>query len=146
MRPPSPPPDSGWSSIRPFTPRLLLTVWEITPVSVTLILTTSLDTTYIKRPSTTDEPNDTKHGISEILESGLAVKVNADPWDKVVIHTGEDEEEAIVTICGLMPSVNYVIDLHVAAADEDFHGAITTASNIFSNDLGASHHLVFEVY
>lgn len=129
MRPPSPPADSGWSSIRPYTPRLQLTVWEITPVSVTLILATSLDPVFLRRPdegqiAEEEEPR----GISDVLKSGLAVKVNAEPWDKVVIHTGEDEEEAIVTICGLLPAVNYVIDLHVAAADEDFHGVITTSS------------------
>ncbi|KAG8972207.1 hypothetical protein FRC05_010256 [Tulasnella sp. 425] len=146
-RPPSPPPDSGWSSIRPYTPRLFLTIWEISSVSVTLVLTTTLDTTFVKRPPNTphgapslhedtqdgdswavaEDDTDTKRGISNILRSGMAVNINGNPWNKVIMHTGEDDAEAILTIYGLLPAMQYDIDLVVASADEAYRGVIVTA-------------------
>lgn len=143
-RPPSPPPDSGWRSIRPYTSRLTISTSEITSVSVTFILKATLDVAYVKRPFVADnEPDDAhdidmlsgsgdrsfKQGISYVLRTGLAVKVNAAPWKKVVIYTEDEEEEAIVTVYDLIPATFYDIDLTVAAGEDSFSGAIITASS-----------------
>ncbi|KAG8908228.1 hypothetical protein FRB99_008293 [Tulasnella sp. 403] len=141
--PPSPPPDSGWTSIRPYTPRLFLSVWEITSVSVTFTLRATLDVSFLKPPPAdiaADTPerelsdliedgNEGKCGISEILRGGLAVSVNGSCWDKVIMNTEDDEEEALVTIYGLLPSQQYDIDLCVAASNENLRGVITTGTS-----------------
>ncbi|KAG8984690.1 hypothetical protein FRB90_005158, partial [Tulasnella sp. 427] len=118
-------------------------IWEISPVSVSLILTTTLDTTFVKRPGNgvqeradaqdgdsllgaEDDP-EAKNGISSILSLGLAVNINGNPWNRVIMHTGEDDSEAILTIYGLMPAMRYEIDLIVASGDEAYQGVIVTA-------------------
>ncbi|KAG9033768.1 hypothetical protein FRB95_014256 [Tulasnella sp. JGI-2019a] len=147
-RPPSPPPDSGWQSIRPYTPKLALTTCEITSASATFVLRSSLDATYLKKPGTETDAEggdadggdavvtvgDEIHssgsgqkGIAEVLRPGLVVKVNDEPWKKVVI-TKDEEEEAIVTLYDLDPATYYEIDLFVASGEDGFSGSIVTAS------------------
>ena len=153
-RPPSPPPDSRWSSIRPHRPRLLLTVLDVDSVSVSFTLTATLDAAFVRLPpddpslhrlrtagpaeaaeNTQDEDQDEleKCGISQILRSGMDVKVNGERWEKVIIDTvndaeGNNQEEGVVTIYGLLPKQTYDIDLVVAATDEVYGGLVTTES------------------
>ncbi|KAG8932065.1 hypothetical protein FRC02_001695 [Tulasnella sp. 418] len=154
-RPASPPPDSGWNSIRPYTPRLLLRTCEITSVSATFTISTSLDTTFLKRlnqgheePLGDDVPDletigdlsseTSKQGIADILGKGLRVKVNSDPWEKVLLHSEEAEEDAVVTLYGLLPSSEYEIELGVVSGEDIIHSTIVTsapeADVVASND------------
>ncbi|KAG8852610.1 hypothetical protein FRB96_008609 [Tulasnella sp. 330] len=141
-RPPSPPPDSGWRSIRPYTPRLDLSTCEITSVSATFVLKSHLDATYLKKSATEDDAQGVdlgvsiadqssgsesrQQGITEVLRPGLVVRVNEEPWSKVVI-TKDEEEEAIVTVYDLDPATFYDIDLFVASGEDGFSGSIVTA-------------------
>jgi len=139
-RPPSPPPDSRWNSIRPYTPRLLLHVREITSVSVAFSLSTTLDATYLNPSgngaSAHQDEDDTiesdmmtfrsKPGIADVLRTGLVVKLNGSPWQKVVIHAEESEEEAIVVLYGLFPVRHYEVELSVVAGEETYHVSVVT--------------------
>lgn len=137
-RPPSPPP--GWQSVNPWTPRLALHVREITSVSVTFILTSTIPN-HIEEP----DPEDGRHragpsqpaasrisalSISDLLGKGLAVKVNNVPWQRVVMHIDDDaDEEAIVILYGLMPARQYEIELGLVAGDETIRGKVMTEEN-----------------
>lgn len=117
---------SEWHTIRPWTPHLTLAVREITSVSATFILSSSLDA----RHTTDDEPepeltgdisNDTNNDA--ILDSrgiiadamspshGLSVDVNGSNWKRVILHMNDHADEAIIVIYGLHPGRQYDIDL-----------------------------------
>jgi hypothetical protein len=64
--------------------------------------------------------------ISDALGRGLAVKVNGNHWQMVVVHVDEDEEEAIVIVYGLVPRKKYEIGLGIVASDESIRETITT--------------------
>ncbi|KAF8434823.1 hypothetical protein L210DRAFT_3648925 [Boletus edulis BED1] len=115
---------SEWHSIRPWTPHLTLAVREITSVSATFILSSSLDA----RHTTDDEPeeelagdtsNDTDNDtildsrgiISDAMSHGLSVDVNGSNWQRVILRMNDHADEAIIVIYGLHPGRQYDIDL-----------------------------------
>lgn len=132
--PPSPP--AGWRSIRPWN-RLTLHVREITPVSATFILSSSIG---LRTWDDADDCDDSDHAgpsqprhplkalsMSELLGKGLAVKVNNSPWQRVVMHIDDDvDSEAIVILYGLHPARTYDIELALVAGEETIRGKIST--------------------
>ncbi|KAJ8587246.1 hypothetical protein M405DRAFT_690515, partial [Rhizopogon salebrosus TDB-379] len=126
---------SSWHSIRPWTPHLILTVREITSVSATFILSSSLSTLAedIAEDTSEHEQHDLESPIdatdSEAPDStldatsrgiiadalsgskGLSVSVNGSLWQRVLIRLHDHLDEAIIIIYGLMPGRQYDIDL-----------------------------------
>ncbi|KAG0693598.1 hypothetical protein DFH29DRAFT_860088 [Suillus ampliporus] len=128
---------SSWHTIRPWTPHLILSVREITSVSATFILSSSLsppDSNPDAPPpqNTAEQPpicsdadtgaeadveidtealNTTRGIISDALSAGLSVSVNGSPWQRVLIRLLEPVDEAVIIIYGLMPGRQYDIDL-----------------------------------
>ena len=115
---------SEWYTIRPWTPHLTLAVREITSVSATFILSSSLDT----RHTADDEPepelsgdtsNDTSNDyaldsrgiIADAMSHGLSVDVNGSNWQRVILRMNDHADEAIIVIYGLHPGRQYDIDL-----------------------------------
>ena len=66
--------------------------------------------------------------ISDALGRGLAVKVNGNHWQRVVVQVDEDEEEAVVIVYGLVPRKKYEIGLGIVATDDTISEDITTQS------------------
>lgn len=138
-RPPSPP--AGWRNIRPWN-RLTLHVREITPVSVTFILSSSIALRTWDDASGEDFEDSDHAGpsqlpppklptkpilMSELLGQGLAVKVNNAPWPSVVMHIDDDTDvEAIVILYGLHPARTYDVELALVAGEETIRGKIST--------------------
>jgi hypothetical protein len=132
-----PSPHAGWKSIRPWN-RLTLHVREITPVSATFILSSSLalrvwdDAEDLEEPDNAGPSQPAKPpmkplSMSELLRKGLAVKVNSAPWQKVVMHIDDDTDmEAIVILYGLLPACQYDIELALVAGEETIRGKIIT--------------------
>lgn len=130
---------SEWHAIRPWAPRLALFVREITSVSATFILSSSLsdppsssnghsDPSLASLGLIADDDEAHSHSdgensdsdqdgprreliISNALAKGLSVKVNGSPWQRVLIRIDDKADEAIVIIYGLMPGRQYDIDL-----------------------------------
>ncbi|OJA21410.1 hypothetical protein AZE42_01927, partial [Rhizopogon vesiculosus] len=130
---PAPSSSSSWHSIRPWTPHLILTVREITSVSATFILSSSLSAPAEDIPEDTaeHEHNDlefpiddneapystldatTRGIIADALSGskGLSVSVNGSPWQRVLIRLHDPLDEAVIIIYGLMPGRQYDVDL-----------------------------------
>lgn len=130
-------PSPSWHSIRPWTPHLILTVREITSVSATFILSSSLSTPAedISTPIAEDTSENEHHDLESTIDEsdaadstldttargiiadalsgskGLSVSVNGSPWQRVLIRLHEPLDEAIIIIYGLMPGRQYDIDL-----------------------------------
>jgi hypothetical protein len=120
---------AGWHSIRPWTPPLYLIVREVTSVSATFILSSTLDgdlgpsltslgliTTDDDRHEENSDQGDNlqrkkKSVISDALSGGLSVNVNGSNWQRVFIRIDETADEAVIIIYGLMPGRQYDIDL-----------------------------------
>lgn len=126
-----------WHSIRPWAPRLALFVREITSVSATFILSSSLSDTQnnsgqaqsdlaslgLVDESASDSGSDADGDsdgepesnreliISNALAKGLSVNVNGSPWQRVLIRIDDKADEAVIIIYGLMPGRQYDIDL-----------------------------------
>lgn len=115
---------SEWQTIRPWTPHLTLAVREITSVSATFILSSSLDA----RHTTDDEPEpeltsdtsnetnndailDSRGIIADAMSHGLSVDVNGSNWPRVILRMNDHADEAIIVIYGLHPGRQYDIDL-----------------------------------
>ena len=115
---------SEWHTIRPWTPHLTLAVREITSVSATFILSSSLDA----RHTTDDEPEpefsgdtsndanndtilDSRGIIADAMSHGLSVDVNGSNWQRVILRMNDHADEAIIVIYGLHPGRQYDIDL-----------------------------------
>ncbi|KIJ61445.1 hypothetical protein HYDPIDRAFT_31314 [Hydnomerulius pinastri MD-312] len=115
---------SEWHSIRPWTPHLTLAVREITSVSATFILSSSLDTRSSGEPdpepelnieaqngSTPDALADSRGIIADAMSHGLSVDVNGSNWQRVILRMNDHADEAIIVIYGLHPGRQYDIDL-----------------------------------
>jgi len=123
---------SEWHSIRPWTPRLSLFVREITSVSATFILSSTLsdadgepepslaslgltaesDDEEEEEEDNSDSPETKRRSIiSDALAKGLSVNVNGAPWQRVLIRIDDKADEAVIIIYGLMPGRQYDIDL-----------------------------------
>jgi hypothetical protein len=133
---------TGWHSIRPWTPPLYLIVREVSSVSATFILSSSLsDPDGGLEPSLTsldlitaddghyeghsDEADETeaqeckkKSIISDALAGGLSINVNGSNWQRVFIRIDDTTDEAIIIIYGLMPGRQYDIDLALVQGEQ----------------------------
>ncbi|KAH7104991.1 hypothetical protein BKA62DRAFT_432217 [Auriculariales sp. MPI-PUGE-AT-0066] len=96
-----------WHSIRPWTPRLVIHAesQSVAATSATFVLSPA-DESHV-RP------------IAEILANGVAVTINDQNWQRVVMHIDEAANEAIVLVFGLMPGHHYDIELRVDAGESD---------------------------
>lgn len=134
--------NSAWHSIRPWSPRFVLTVREITSVSATFLLSSTLTVNGHSDPSlaslgltsaSDDDDDDEDTGdderlISETLGKGLSVNVNGAPWKRVLMRMDEDGDEAIIILFGLMPGRQYDIELGIVfgEGEEVIRGQMTT--------------------
>jgi hypothetical protein len=147
MRPPPSPP-AGWRGIRPWH-RLTLHVREITPVSATFILSSSIALRtwedsdgfeYSDHAGPSQPKRSTKPlSMSDLLGKGLAVKINNAPWQRVVMHIDDDADtEAIVILYGLHPARTYDVELALVATEESIRGKVSTeaVSGMFPALLG----------
>jgi hypothetical protein len=111
---------SRWQSIRPWHPRLSLSVTEITSVSATFLIS-SLSSNIIY-----DRDNDTPTPSAGTLSKGVSVKVNGTPWRKCLARLADDADEAMIIIYGLMPGRHYDIELGIIPGDEKLKHQIVT--------------------
>lgn len=131
---------SEWQSIRPWAPRISLSVREITSVSVTFILSSSLtavtasDSSFpyigdLEEDDSLENQRGTKQAvISEALAKGLSVNVNAAPWQRVLIRIDDKADEAVIIIYGLMPGRQYDVELGLVQAGQNsnMHSQVIT--------------------
>jgi hypothetical protein len=120
----SPLPPSEWHSIRPWSTPLALSVREITSVSATFILSSSLTSGdsdpslaslglgAVHSDSDSDDDSENKKAIIfDALAKGLSVNVNGTPWQRVLVRIDDKTDEGVIIIYGLMPGRQYDIDL-----------------------------------
>ncbi|KAI0040449.1 hypothetical protein FA95DRAFT_1566384 [Auriscalpium vulgare] len=130
-------PSSKWESIRPWNPRLSLSVREITSVSATFAVTSLLSSraglSHLLDRDASDadddpsaEPSSTSTSSTSALAKGLSVKVNGTPWQRVLARIDDAAEEAVLIIYGLMPGRQYDIEIGVIAGEARVHGQIVT--------------------
>ncbi|TFY57796.1 hypothetical protein EVG20_g8404, partial [Dentipellis fragilis] len=127
---------SKWHSLRPWNHRLSLSVLEITSVSATFVLSSLSSQTnlsllldgedYDGAENATPRPSGTHQIISDALSKGLSVKVNATPWQRVLIRIDDETDEAVIIIYGLMPGRQYDIELGIIPGEERVKGHIVT--------------------
>ena len=108
-----------WQSIRPWHPRLSLSVSEITSVSATFLISSL---------SIHDCDNDTPPPNTGALSKGVSVKVNGTPWRKCLARLADNADEAMIIIYGLMPGHHYDIELGIIPGDEKLQHQIITES------------------
>ncbi|KAI9460810.1 hypothetical protein HD554DRAFT_2176487 [Boletus coccyginus] len=148
---------SEWHTIRPWTPHLMLAVREITSVSATFILSSSLDA----RHTTDDEPDpeltgdtsnetnndailDSRGIIADALSHGLSVDVNGSNWPRVILRMNDQADEAIIVIYGLHPGRQYDIDLALVSGGT-MRKQVTTEdaeSTVLDNERSDDHHVI----
>lgn len=120
--------ESEWHTIRPWS--ISLQVREVTSVSVTFILRSFMGASRSEALAAIGVESDDEETrvptISDTLGRGLAVKVNGNNWQRVVVQVDEDEEEAIVIVYGLVPRKKYEIGLGIVATDDTVSQDITT--------------------
>ncbi|KAH7882354.1 hypothetical protein F5I97DRAFT_353472 [Phlebopus sp. FC_14] len=137
--------NSEWRSIRPWTPHLTLAVREITSVSATFILSSSLE-----GHSPTDVPerdlpmNDVQDGavsdsLADAMSHGLSVDVNGSNWQRVILRMNDRAEEAIIVIYGLHPGRQYDIDLSLVSGGTMRKQVITEESSVPVNERNEEH-------
>ncbi|KAF9226391.1 hypothetical protein BS17DRAFT_765380 [Gyrodon lividus] len=113
---------SEWHTIRPWTPHLALAVREITSVSATFTLSSSLDARSTAEPepelvidtsngTSNDTIADSRGIIADAMSHGLSVDVNGSNWQRVILRMNDRADEAIIVIYGLHPGRQYDIDL-----------------------------------
>ncbi|KAG5642646.1 hypothetical protein DXG03_002385 [Asterophora parasitica] len=140
---------SGWHSIRPWTPPLSLSVREITSVSITFTLSSTLsDPTGDLEPLAAlgliageefsgdkgTEPEPVSDGessqqalepkkklsvIADALAKGLSVDVNGASWQRVFIRIEDGADEAVIIIYGLMPGREYDVKLGLVQGESN---------------------------
>ncbi|EJD05376.1 uncharacterized protein FOMMEDRAFT_165821 [Fomitiporia mediterranea MF3/22] len=142
---------SQWHTVRPWSPRFLLTVREITSVSTTFVLSStcardgvdaSLASLGISSvPDSDDEEGEgtsvvaTRLGMSKIslvsdaLGRGLSVNVNGAAWKRVLMRMDEKGDEAVLVLYGLMPGRQYDVEIGILFGDggeEVLHSRMVT--------------------
>ena len=126
---------SKWHSIRPWHPRLSLSVREITSVSATFILSSLSSQTNLSLilDGEDDHADDGTVALSstsphQIMSDALSVKVNGASWKLFLIRVDDEADEALIIIYGLMPGRQYDIELGVLPGEERVKGQIVTES------------------
>jgi hypothetical protein len=116
-----------WHSIRPWHPRLSLSVAEITSVSATFVVS-SLSSSIRRHHDGFDTDDDIPTLNTDTLSKGVSVTVNGTPWRKCLARLADDADEATIIIHGLMPGRHYDIELGIIPGDEKLKGQIVTES------------------
>jgi hypothetical protein len=124
---------TDWHSIRPWSRRFALFVKEITSVSVTLIISSTLnklDDAEVSLASlalTTldNEETDARIATNSLFEN-LSVKVNNTVWQRFISRVDEEADEAVVIVFGLIPGRQYDIELGITPQEEWLRSQITT--------------------
>jgi hypothetical protein len=118
-----------WHSIRPWHPRLALSVTEITSVSATFLIS-SLSSNILRHHDDfePDDDDDIPTHNTDALSQGISVKVNGTPWRKCLPRLADDADEATIIIHGLLPGRHYDIELGIIPGDEKLKGQIVTES------------------
>ncbi|PPQ89258.1 hypothetical protein CVT25_001342 [Psilocybe cyanescens] len=129
---------SNWHSIRPWAPSLSLAVREITSVSATFILSSTLSgeldssLASIGFEAAEDDSGNVQDGasvtmsiprksssvIADALAKGLSVNVNGSAWPRAFIRIDDQVDEAVIIIYALMPGRQYDIELALASAGQ----------------------------
>ena len=117
-----------WHSIRPWHPRLALSVAEITSVSATFVVS-SLSSNILRHHDNLDlDDDDTPIPDTDTLSKGISVNVNGTPWRKCLARLADDADEATIIVHGLLPGIHYDIELGIIPGDEKLKGQIVTES------------------
>ncbi|KAF9041190.1 hypothetical protein BJ165DRAFT_1331525, partial [Panaeolus papilionaceus] len=127
-----------WHSIRPWTPALSLLVREITSVSATFVLGSTLhinddNSSSSSRTSAKESARrrrkPTNSVVADALSKGLSVTVNGAAWPRAFIRINEELDEAVIIIYALMPGRQYDIELELAPGVHapSLHRQVTTA-------------------
>ncbi len=111
---------SRWQSIRPWHPRISLSVSDITSVSATFLISS------LSSNITHDPDDDTPTPSTGALSKGVSVKVNGTLWRKCLARLADDADEAMIIIYGLMPGRHYDIELGLIPGDEKLKHQIVT--------------------
>ena len=116
---------SQWHTVRPWTPRFVLTVREVTSVSATFILSSDLSTSTDPplaslglAPADDDDNFEDVPLVSDALGRGLSVNVNGATWKRVLVRMDDEGDEAIIILYGLMPGRQYDIELGIVSLEE----------------------------
>jgi vacuolar-type H+-ATPase subunit D/Vma8 len=121
---------SQWHSVRPWTSRLLLSIRDITSVSVTFVLTSAMDPPDLSMDLAALGLDESElyeeNPIPDLLGRELAVKVDKMPWQNVLVDVSDGGEEAIIVLYGLMPARHYEIELTVVSVKEPFRKHVVT--------------------
>jgi hypothetical protein len=117
-----------WHSIRPWHPRLALSVTEITSVSATFVIS-SLSSNILRHHDDFDpDDDDIPTPNTDALSKGISVNVNGTPWRKCLARFADDADDATIIIHGLLPGRHYDIELGIIPGDEKLKGEIVTES------------------
>ncbi|KAI0065240.1 hypothetical protein BV25DRAFT_1989461 [Artomyces pyxidatus] len=137
-------PTSKWQSIRPWSPRLSLSVREITSVSATFVVTSlsspaNLSLLLEREVSDADDDSSSQATSSTLvntnaLSKGLSVKVNGTPWQRVLARIDDGADEAVLIIYGLMPGRQYDVEIGVISTDARVQGQLLTEGITTSPD------------
>lgn len=126
---------SQWHAVRPWTPRFVLTVREVTSVSATFILSSDLSTSSDPplaslglAPADDDDNLEDLPLVSDALGRGLSVNVNGATWKRVLVRMDDEGDEAIIILYGLMPGRQYDIELGIVSmeGEEVLHSRMVT--------------------
>lgn len=131
-----------WHSIRPWIHRFALSVDQVSSVSATFTLKSSLAPKPLDpalesllederdesscAPTEHSDPSTRSRVVSDALTQGLSVKVNSSPWQRVLLRVDEETDEAIIIVFGLMPGRQYDVQLGINHRQE-------LRSQIFTN-------------
>ena len=142
--------NTEWHSIRPWAPTLSLSVREITSVSATFLLSSTLSGDFdsslasigLEAAAADDDPENPQDGvasssmpgktnsvIADALAQGLSVNVNGSPWPRAFVRIDDQRDEAVIIIYALMPGRQYDIELGLAPAGQPtstVHRQVTT--------------------
>lgn len=111
---------SEWRSIRPWDgPRLGLSVLEVTSVSASFAISSSLQDSTLESLGLFEDEEGTSKPIADALaKDGLSVNVNGSPWKRVIVRLDEERDEVVVILYGLLPGRQYDIDLGLVQAGQ----------------------------
>ncbi|KAI0030361.1 hypothetical protein K488DRAFT_54442, partial [Vararia minispora EC-137] len=123
-----------WQSIRPWDPRLSLTVREITCVAATFVLSSLSSHTNLSDILDDDSDADASAPPSDRSNQILAdaqtkrflVKVNGAPWRRVLAKVDDEADEAVIIIYSLLPGKQYDIEFGIAPGEDRLKSQIVT--------------------
>ncbi|KAI0731633.1 hypothetical protein C8Q72DRAFT_951072 [Fomitopsis betulina] len=130
---------------------LALSIREITPFSVTFILSPRIAPTLSGRWACPPPRMQTLawktsasragHRSSRMsLQRGLSVKVNGIPWQRVLNRIDEETDEVVIILFGLMPGRQYDVELEIVPGERTLRGQITTDSELHSDPTRSDQH------